>query len=71
MASEHKELMRTLDQGNKRVQLILGFVLGGIAVVEIIVGVLQVLYPTGFPWLQNFFGIKPPIPPSIPPMPEV
>lgn len=68
MAADQKELMRKLDSGNKRVQLILGLVLGGIAVVEIIVGLLQVLYPTGFPWLQNLFGIKPPAPPSISPM---
>ena len=63
----NKEFMKTLDNGNKRVQLILGFVLGGIALFGVLVGVLQLLYPVGFPWLQNVFGIQQP---SLPPMPE-
>lgn len=59
MATDQKQLMQTLDTGNKRVQLILGIVLGGIAVVEILVGLLQVIYPTGFPWLQKLLGVVP------------
>jgi hypothetical protein len=68
METENKRFLAILDKGNKRVLLILGFVLGGIAVLEIIVGLFQVLYPTGFPWLQDFFGIKPPQLPLQPPM---
>jgi len=71
MADDQKAFMAKLDTGNKQVQLILGLVLGGIAVIEIIVGVLQVLYPTGWPWLQHLLGIQPPTQLPRPPLPPL
>ena len=57
--ADQKEIIRLNDIRNRWFQ----WILAGIAVLEIFVGLLQVLYPSGFPLLQNIFGIKPPIAP--------
>lgn len=53
MVQDHKDFMSTIDANNKCFQLKVTCVLGFIAVVEIIVTGLQLLYPTGLPWFQT------------------
>lgn len=66
MANDQNTFMTNLDSKNKTFQLILGLVLGGIALIEIFVGALQVVYPAGWPWLQKIVGSLPSPPPSMP-----
>ena len=56
MADDQKALMLKLDADQKEINRknrLFQWLLFGIAVVEIIVGLLQVLYPTGLPWFQK------------------
>ncbi len=61
MVNDHKAFMTLMEDRNWWFQFWIAFILGAIAVLEILVGIFQLLYPSGLPWFQS----PPPLMPGV------
>jgi len=67
MDRDNKQFTAMLDERNRKFQIILAIVLGIFAIAEVAAAIIQVAFPSGWPWLMRLLGSYSE-PPIYPPM---